>query len=508
MLPLSENLYRHATQSPRAEAVVQGVLRTSYEALWTEASAFGRFMQSAGMLPGARVALLMNNSAAYIAAYYGTWQAGGVVVALNAAAKAGDLATWLGHCGATWLVAEASHPELDDLLDRCVDKPRVVLVGEPRDDIRGWAWGEICREFRGDLAEPNDVRSDALAAIIYTSGTTGRPKGVMLSHGNLAANVRSILSYLPIGATSRIVNVLPFYYSYGNSVLHTHVAAGGCLVLEDNLVYPHRVVGRIAAERADGFAGVPATFGLLMNRVNLEEHDLSSLRYVTIAGGAMAPTDIKRLVATVPHAKVFVMYGQTEASARLTYLPPERLADKSGSCGVPIPDVEIEVRDENGVRAAPSTVGEVWARGPNVMQGYWNDTEATRAVLQEGWLRTGDMGALDEQGYLYLEGRRSDMIKTGAHRVHPKEIEEAIAEIDGVAEVAVVGVDDVFLGQVIKAAIRRQPGATVDAMHVKAHCRARLATYKIPKYIEFVQELPKTSSGKVRRYLLAGGGEQ
>jgi acyl-CoA synthetase (AMP-forming)/AMP-acid ligase II len=302
-----------------------------------------------------------------------------------------------------------------------------------------------------------------------------------------------------------IVTVLPFYYSYGNSVLHSHLQVGARLILEANLVYPHAVVETIAKRRSTGFAGVPSTFALLLSRVKLDQHDLSSLRYVTQAGGPMSPALTEKLCAALPRTEVIVMYGQTEATARLTYLPPADLRRKSGSVGVAIPGVQIEVRREDGQRAAVDEVGEVWARGPNIMIGYWRDADATGAVLRDGWLKTGDMGSLDADGYLYLKGRRSDIIKVGANRIHPREVEEAIAEIPGVQEAAAVGVDDEMLGQVIKVFVVPTQQAALTAMQVQAHCRARLASYKVPKFVEFVDSLPKTASGKVRRAELIKG---
>lgn len=196
------------------------------------------------------------------------------------------------------------------------------------------------------------------------------------------------------------------------------------------------------------------------------------------------------------------MYGQTEATARLTYLPPERLEEKLGSAGIAIPKVTLEIRDERGTVLPPGQVGEIWARGPNVMLGYWNDPAGTAEALQNGWLRTGDLAYMDDEGYVYIQGRATEMIKSGAHRINPRDIEEAIGELEEVAEVAVVGVPDEILGQVIKAVIVLRPGARLDPLTVKAHCQSRIASFKIPKRVEFTTQLPKTASGKVKRFLL------
>jgi acyl-CoA synthetase (AMP-forming)/AMP-acid ligase II len=499
---LTQRLQNSVARRPQAEALVHGAERLSYGALWQQALAVAGFLRARGLASQARVALLLENSGAYVAAYYGTLAAGGAVVALNTACKAADLVNWLSHCGASWLLLDARHPEAEAIAAWCRGRVGVVSVHGTRDAAHPWE--EVVRT--PGLEEPVAVAPDDLAAIIYTSGTTGRPKGVMLSHANLAINVESILAYLELNAADRVLNVLPFYYSYGNSVLHTHLAVGGCVVIEDSLAYPHQVMRHLSAERATGFSGVPSTFALLLSRVKLEDYDLSSLRYLTQAGGPMPPANVQRLRRAIPHARLFVMYGQTEATARLSYLPPERLLDKLGSIGIAIPGVTLEVRNEHGAPAAPGEVGEIWARGGNVMLGYWNDPEATRAVLEDGWLKTGDMAQRDADGFFFIQGRKSDMIKSGAHRIHPKEIEEAIAELDGVGEVAVVGAPDDILGQVIQAYILPKPGSALDVMQVKAHCHKRLAGYKIPKIVEFVAELPKTASGKVKKFLLATSG--
>jgi long-chain acyl-CoA synthetase len=499
---LVELLRATVDRQPQAEAVATEQHRVTYRELWQQVSAVAVLLRSHGLTPGDRVALVIENSPEYVASYYGVLAAGGTAVALNTAAKAHDLLNWITHCGATWLIGNSQHPEWSTLIRDAVHI-KTVQIGDIDDSLPAtFRWNDLMSETKPDMDNVVIRGSDSAAAIMYTSGTTGRPKGVTLSHRNLVANVNSILEYLPIGANDRVLNVLPFYYSYGNSVLHTHMAAGGCVVLENSLTYPHRVMERLAKEAATGFSGVPSTFALLLNRVHLQDYDLSHLRYLTQAGGSMSPVLMRRLMAELPHARLFIMYGQTEATARLSYLPPERLEEKLGSAGIAIPGVTLEIRDENKKPVARGSVGEIWAHGDNIMIGYWNDPETTRGVLHDGWLKTGDMAYMDNDGYLFIQGRRSDMIKSGAHRIAPKEVEEVISEIDGVAEVVAVGIDDPILGQVIKAVIQLRPGASLDAMRVKAYCRDSLASYKVPKNVEFVSELPKTASGKIKRYLL------
>lgn len=280
-----------------------------------------------------------------------------------------------------------------------------------------------------------------------------RTQGRHLTHGNLLANASAVVRYLELGEHDSVLSILAFYYAYGASVLHTHLLAGGCVVLAQNLLFPHLLMDTIARERITGFSGVPSTYALLLERVKLADYDLSSLRYLTQAGGAMSPMLTRRLRTALPDARLFVMYGQTEATSRLTWLPPERLDEKIGSVGIPVDGVELRIECEDRRKADVYEPGEIWVRGANVMRGYWNNPDASASVLHDGWLRTGDMGHLDADGFLYIDGRRSDMIKTGAHRVHPNDIEDVIHEVPGVSEAAVVGIDDSVLGQVVKAFI-------------------------------------------------------
>jgi acyl-CoA synthetase (AMP-forming)/AMP-acid ligase II len=448
---------------------------------------------------GDRVALALENCPEYVEAYYGALAAGAVAVAVNPAARMRDLTCWVAHSGASVLVAPSGHPDIESLA--ALEGVTVVTVGKP---IAGTvSWDDALAGHAGDVRQ---VPAETAAAIIYTSGTTGRPKGVTLSHENLSANVTSIIQYLKLTSSDRALNLLPFFYSYGSSVLHTHLAVGGSLILENRLLYPQKILARIGEERATGLPGVPSTFSLLLQAGDFSRFDLGSLRYVTQAGGAMTPSQTSRLREALPDVAVFIMYGQTEATARLTFLPPDRLTEKLGSAGIPIPGVELRIETDTGHAAAPGELGEVCVRGRNVMLGYYRDPEATSKVLRDGWLHTGDLGYVDADGFLFLQGRRSDMIKSGAHRISPLDVEEVIAALPDVAEVAVVGIPDEVLGEAIKAVITLRPGASLEPSRVQQHCADHLPRFKVPKIVEFATRLPRTTSGKIMRYQLATPG--
>ena len=490
-----------ARRHPGRVAIVADDRRIAYAAFWDEARRFARALRARGLQRGERVAILLPNRIEAAVACYGCWLAGGIAAPLNAQAKARDFAAWLRHSDARHVVHEHNHGDAIAAMDR-------IDADDARAPLQRWPVGaEHALGNSGDTTDdaelaPERIAADDIALLLYTSGTTGAPKGVSLTHGNLLANAESVIRYLGLDERDSVLSILAFYYAYGASVLHTHLLSGACVVLAPNLLFPHMLMDAIARERITGFSGVPSTYALLLERVKLADYDLSSLRYLTQAGGAMSPTLTRRLRAALPDARLFVMYGQTEATSRLTWLPPERLDEKLGSVGIPVDGVALKIVREDGSDADVGESGEVRVRGANVMRGYWNNPEATAAVLQDGWLRTGDMGHLDADGFLWLAGRRSDMIKTGAHRVHPVDIEDAIAELAGVAEVAVVGIDDDVLGQAIKAFVVA-PGLPPRSENlIKAHCRERLASYKIPRDIQFVTALPRTASGKVRRAAL------
>jgi acyl-CoA synthetase (AMP-forming)/AMP-acid ligase II len=476
-----------ADASPGRTCLIDGDRRVRYGVLAGNVRSVGARLQET-IKAGDRVAVLADSSPEYVAAYYGAWWAGGVAVGLNTALRAGELRALIRDCGAACLVLGPGQQQATDLRGG-MDEVAVLDV-------------EDAMSAPGAGPDPPAADLGALACLMYTSGTTGHPKGVMLSHANLASNTDSICGYLSIGPDETALCCLPFFYSFGASILHSHLAQGATVIVERSFMYPRRVLERIAAERATSFAGVPSTYYLLLRRADLEAHDLSTLRYVTQAGGPMEARKIQEFRTRLPAVPFIVMYGQTEATARLAWLPPADLDRKPGSAGRAIPGVELSVRDDHGRPVPAGHRGEVWARGGNVMSGYWNDPEATARVLHEGWLRTGDVGTMDQDGYLFLQGRTREMIKSGAHRISPGQIEEAIRAVPGVEDVAVVGVPDELLGQAVRACVIAPSPSADLKREIQRHCLDTLPPFMVPKVVEFHELFPRTGSGKIRKHLL------
>jgi len=345
----------------------------------------------------------------------------------------------------------------------------------------------------------DDIDENQLAQILFTSGSTGLPKGVMLSHKNLAANTESIIKYLQLKSDDIIEIVLPFYYCYGLSLLHTHLKVGGSIVLNNSFVFLGSIFSDLEKYKCSGFAGVPSHFQILLRKSkSFMDREFPELRYFTQAGGKLHNVFIKELVEAFPDKQCFVMYGQTEATARLSYLPPEFVSTKMGSIGKGIPNVTLEVFNKNDKPVKVGEVGEIVAKGDNIMLGYFNEPESNKLTIKNGWLYTGDMAEKDEDGYIYLVARKKEIIKVGGKRISPKEIEEVIVSIPEVVDCTIEGVFDEVLAETIKATIvltdnmDQERGKEI----ILSTCRSKLAMYKIPQIIEFKKRLAVNQSGK------------
>jgi long-chain acyl-CoA synthetase len=364
--------------------------------------------------------------------------------------------------------------------------------------------GRVDPDIRpAELPPAPTLELDQPALVLYTSGSTGRPHGVILTFGNVDANTRSIIRYLGIGDDDRALLSLPLSYCYGRSVLQTHLCAGGSVVLENRMAFPRSVLETLASEGCTGFAGVPLTFEVIRRQVDVSTLRFPRLRYLTQAGGSMAPETIAWARTAFQPAQLFVMYGQTEATARLSYLPPGLAEDKAGSIGIAIPGVELRVVGERGRELRVGQVGELVARGANVTPGYLDEPEETASILRHGWLWTGDLAYRDADGFFYHRGRAKEILKIGGHRVSPAQIELTIASHPDVAEAAVVGIKDDLKGEVPVAVIVPRPGATPSEAGLLQLCRERLPAYQVPVTFILADGLPRSESGKLLRAELA-----
>lgn len=352
---------------------------------------------------------------------------------------------------------------------------------------------------RGDRARGRAFDRERIAEIIFTSGSTGKPKGVMLSHKNLVANTASIVEYLELTEGDRMLVVLPFYYCYGLSLLHTHLRVGGSVVFNNAFIFIGAVINDLKNYECTGFAGVPSHFQILLRKSDsFKSTAFPHLKYVTQAGGKLATVFIDEFREAHPEIDFIVMYGQTEATARLSYLPVELYEERKGSIGKGIPGVELRVLDANGNPVQPGETGEVVAQGDNVMPGYYKDPEGTAQAIRNGWLYTGDLGTVDADGYIYLTARSKEIIKVGGKRISPKEIEAVILALQGVVDCTIEGVEDEIQGEALKATVTINNGSdhALDADRIKEHCAKHLALYKVPQIISLQDRLQMSATGK------------
>jgi len=341
------------------------------------------------------------------------------------------------------------------------------------------------------------VGDDDLASIMFTSGSSGRPKGAMMTHKNIIANTNSIISYLKLSEKDIIEVVLPFYYCYGLSLLHTHTKVGGKVVLNNKFIFPETVIKDIKKYNCTGFAGVPSHYEILIKNTNFLNEELPSLKYVTQAGGKMDNETILKIFNSMKNIKLYIMYGQTEATARLSYLPPENLPEKLGSIGKGIPGVELKILDDSSKVCESEKIGELVALGENVMKGYYKDYKETEKKIKNGFLYTGDLAMMDKDGFIYIKGRADNLIKVGGFRISLDEITEEIKKIDGVSNCYAASVEDRIFGASIVCLVVLNKKMTEDELLVSA--KKKLANYKVPSKFIIVNQIPLTLSGKIAK---------
>ncbi len=490
---------------PNKTAVIHDKTRASYARINTSANNLAKWLINKGVKGGDRVVYILENSLEYIVSYYGILKTGAVAVSLSSDIKPAGLKPLLQELEPTVLIFSSKFERLIKAADLSQFKINSLILIKPR---LKWEESEINISIWDDIIENEQtenhnilIKQSELASIIYTSGSTGKPKGVMLTHNNIIANTKSICTYLNLTDKDKQMVVLPFFYSMGKSLLNTHFAVGGTIVINNKFAFPVTVLKQMEEERVTGFSGVPSTYAYLLHRSPLADYNnrFKSLRYCTQAGGHMATQIKKKLKKILPdHTEIYIMYGATEASARLTYLEPDKFEEKMTSIGKSISGVAIKIFDKNGIEVPSGHTGELVASGNNIMQGYWKDLETTEKILDEHGYHTGDHGYIDKEGYFFLKGRKDNLLKTGGHRISIQEIEDIIMNTDLVIETYVIGIPDDLLENKLIAFVTPK-NSEINEKMILSQCAKSLPKYKLPSIIKKVKVIPKNASGKIDR---------
>ena len=516
MTNLVTNVQTVASEHPDEPAVVYDDTELTYAELWAQTGQFAAALRDAGAEPGDRVAVYLPNLPQFVVAFHGALRAGCVVVPMNPQYKSREISHLLSDSGAETVVALADLVPFVDAVREDTAVERIVTVGGEADT------GTPFRAFltAGDDSVA-DCADDDVAVQPYTSGTTGQPKGVQLTHRNLASNASQSIDIIPdgIGPGDRQLGVLPLFHIYGMTVVMNATLFGG------GAYYPlpewdaQQALSLVEDAELTLMHGVPAMYNDVINQPNAGSFDLSSLRLCGV-GGSGIPVEVLRRFEELYPVKIYEGYGLTETSP-VTHFNSPKWGRRVGSIGKPLEGVDSRVitgdfEDVDPVAEGPvdegevdmdEITGELVVSGPNVMKGYSGLPEANREAFTERdgkrWFHTGDLGYHDEDGYFYVVDRKKHMINTAGYNVYPREVEELLFEHEAVADAAIVGIPDDRRGETVKAFVVPVPDASVTADELREFCLENLAEYKHPREVEFVEELPRTTTGKVKKHELA-----
>jgi acyl-CoA synthetase (AMP-forming)/AMP-acid ligase II len=496
-------LAHHAAGAPdKAITVFEGE-KITYGEMATRAAALAAGLGERGIGHGDVVGLLSYNCPEFLEAFFAANYLGAIAMPMNWRLAAPEVRYILEHSRARALVCDAPLVDLANEATKGIEGTLLRACISPAIS-RGWTPLEDLRATSGPLAHVA-VGADHVHRLMYTSGTTGRPKGVMITHANLAwKNIAHIIEF---GFTSADLGLAcgPLYHVGALDLTTTSLVAAGATTIIHRSFEASDVVDELERSRVTTVWLAPAMVNAIMALPDIEQRDLSSVRLVINGGEKMPVPLIDRLQRTFPCAWFADAYGLTETVSGDTFLDRDSIVTKLGSVGRPCLYVELDIWDDHGTSVAAGERGEIVMRGPKVFKGYWRDPEETAAAFAGGWFHTGDIGVRDDDGYLYIVDRLKDMIVSGGENVASSEVERALYEHDSVLEAAVVGRPDDRWGEVPVAVVvlRRDGTSTEDAL--LEHCRARLARYKVPKEITFVDALPRNPSGKVLKRELRGG---
>lgn len=500
---------RYAEQQfPNTVGVVCGDRRFTYAEFAARVARLAGALRSLGVQPGDRVAFLSSNCHRLLEAYYGVPEAGGILLALNVRLSAQELTYVLNNSGAKILFFEGVFLPLVDCFRNAVPQIKTFIV---QDDTSRPDWtaphtyDELLAGAEPFHCDYMQVDENSVAELFYTSGTGANPKGVMLTHRNVYLHAFGVILGLQSTHDTVQLHTIPLFHANGWGAAHSVTLLGARHVMIHRFD-PREVFRLIEQEKVTCMHLVPPMAIALVNCPDISKYDLRSLQKINLGGAAASPTLVRQLEEKLG-CMAFSGYGLTETSPVLTMATPktgtryqgEHRYQQQARTGYPLPGVEIRVVGTDGedVPRDGQTMGEIWARGDGVMLGYWNDPESMNRVFERGWFHTGDVATIDKDGYVLIMDRRKDMILSGGENVSSLEVEKALAAHPDIYEVAVIPVPDERWGEVPKAIVVLKPGATATELELIDFCRARLAHYKCPKSVEFVDVLPKTGTGKL-----------
>lgn len=467
---------------------------TTYGELYRKAKNLAGYFQTKGYQKEDIIALYLKNSEQFLISYYACQIGGFAVLPINIKLSPSEVDYILQHSETTALIYDDSFERIQDELQTPLVTFRTILQV-------GTSFDRIIKDSSIPFQQVKRSEQDT-SVIFYTSGTTGKPKGVMLSAANVWAISEIWADSLEITSDDRTHIVTPLFHCAASHAFATPtIQRGGTLVIEEAFS-PTKTLETMEKEKVTIFFGVPAIYSILLNTPKLYESNLSSLRLFTYGAAPMPYELIKKIKNQFPNVKVQNLYGQTENSPGATTLTDDFALEKIGSVGKPLPHTEVKVVDEYGKELPQGVVGEIVVKGPQVMKGYLKNEIETKNTLKDGWMYSGDLGRFDEEGFLYIVDRKKDMMIRGGENVYPVEVEEVLYQMDEILEAAVVGLPHEVYGEVPKAYVVLKEGRTLTEEEIIQYCQKKLAKYKLPEEIEFLDTLPRNASGKVLKHVL------
>ncbi len=497
-----EMLSSHARSHPRRVAVLTEASKLSYGKLLKKVDTLARFLELSNIKRGDRVAIFMQNAKEFVVSLFAITKIGAVAVPVNTFLKSEEVAYILNDCGAKMLMASAEQKEVVESLWGQTPIERVVWEGNYEAlDNKNIGFDEIF-EILKSHEHMELPKIDDLAVIIYTSGTTGNPKGAMLSYRNILHNCKAIGELTSFTHKDRFIVYLPMFHAFTLTVtVIMPIYYGASYVIVRKIMPFSNIIKQILFKRVTMFVGVPDVYNAL-SRAKLPWYFMwfQKIRYFVSGAAPLSEATIERFTAKFKRAKLLEGYGLSECSPVVSVNPPWK--QKALSVGPAIPGVEIKIADDNMLELPVGEIGEIIVKGDNVMQGYLNRPTATDETIVNGWLLTGDMGYLDEDGFLFIVDRKKDLIISKGINIYPREIEEVINSFEGVGASAVVGMPDEKSGEVPVAFIEEAEDKKVDVKALRGFLKEKLANFKVPKDIRIIDELPKNATGKVLKRLL------